>query len=735
MEEAKACECHCDAVFIARFDNIVIADRAARLCDVRYTASVSAFDVVAEREERIGTERYARERLDPMFFLFARKRLRFFGEELLPYAFCENVHIIIGNVDVDRVVAVGATDRVFEREREHLRMLAEPPDISFVAGKARAMYAGLLACTDTDSLTVFGIADGVRLRVFERDKSDKKVAACFFREVFVRRRAVFKECFRDLCVVARLRERDAEQVFFFDFFRNVVRVDLDDIVRAFTFRFEDSECFVCVTRCDHAVGYFASEHRSRFFVAYIGECNEVAVGRHAVCTTRTSVSRCERSELQVIYIIDLFECIGKRKTYCRTCRADVFERSCRRKTCCFFQFFDELPAVERIKEVDVAGTTVENFDRKFCVVFHVDLRRALVRVATIFEHEFFHYFFSFAEIAERHISCHIAVIYSFIIRCKMFFCQSWADDLCYNNNKGGYDMETCTLCPRMCNIMRKQTNDDIEGTLGYCKMSRTVRLAKAMLHEWEEPCISGSRGSGAVFFSGCHLGCTYCQNHDIADGHGKDVTVERLREIYGELVAKGAHNINLVTASHYLDSVIESLDEPLPVPVVYNCGGYERVESLRRLEGKVQIYLPDMKYMDSRLARAYSHAEDYPRVAKDAIREMVRQVGAYAMDDDGILQRGVVIRHLLLPGAVENTKRVIDWVASEFPSHTVLFSLMRQYTPCRELPFPALNRRVTDEEYQEVEDYLFESGIEDGFVQEEESADAGYIPQFDLSGI
>ncbi len=296
-------------------------------------------------------------------------------------------------------------------------------------------------------------------------------------------------------------------------------------------------------------------------------------------------------------------------------------------------------------------------------------------------------------------------------------------------------MEGCTVCPRMCNIVRKRTDDDMEGKVGFCKMSRTVRLAKAMLHAWEEPCISGSRGSGAVFFSGCHLGCVYCQNYDIAHGHGKDVTVARLREIYGELIAQGAHNINLVTASHYLDSVIESLDKPLAVPVVYNCGGYERVESLRRLEGKVQIYLPDMKYMDENLARRYSHAEDYPRVAKDAIREMVRQVGPYVMDDDGILQRGVVIRHLILPDAIDNTKRVIDWVASEFPPHTVLFSLMRQYTPCRNRSYPALDRRVTEEEYREVEDYLFDSGIEDGFVQEEESADAGYIPVFDLEGI
>lgn len=290
-------------------------------------------------------------------------------------------------------------------------------------------------------------------------------------------------------------------------------------------------------------------------------------------------------------------------------------------------------------------------------------------------------------------------------------------------------MERCELCPRMCKVRRS------EGESGFCKMSRTIRVARAMLHQWEEPPISGSRGSGAVFFSGCHLGCVYCQNHDIAAGYGKDVTVERLKEIYGELIEKGAHNINLVTPSHYIDLVAESLAGGLRVPVVYNCGGYERVESLRMLEGKVNIYLPDMKYADAQLAAQYSHAADYPEVAKAAIEEMVRQVGAYEIDEDGLLVRGVVIRHLILPGGVDNAKRVIDWVASTFAPHTVLFSLMRQYTPWGTLPYKELNRRVTDEEYQEIEDYLFESGIEDGFVQEKESADEGYIPPFDLSGV
>lgn len=295
-------------------------------------------------------------------------------------------------------------------------------------------------------------------------------------------------------------------------------------------------------------------------------------------------------------------------------------------------------------------------------------------------------------------------------------------------------MTGCNLCPRACNVERKLT-DEASGAVGYCKMSHTVRLAKAMLHEWEEPPISGTRGSGAVFFSGCHLGCVYCQNHDIAGGYGKDVSVARLRAIYDELIGKGAHNINLVTPSHYIDRVAESLAGGLRVPVVYNCGGYERVESLRMLEGKVDIYLPDMKYMDEQLAKRYSRAEDYPTVAQAAIEEMVRQVGAYEIDEDGMLVRGVMIRHLILPGAVDNTKRVIDWVARTFEPHTVLFSLMRQYTPRADLPYEELRRTVTDEEYREVEEYLFASGIEEGFVQEKESADEGYIPTFDLSGI
>lgn len=293
---------------------------------------------------------------------------------------------------------------------------------------------------------------------------------------------------------------------------------------------------------------------------------------------------------------------------------------------------------------------------------------------------------------------------------------------------------TCNLCPRGCNVVRKES-DKASSAVGYCKMSRTVRLARAMLHQWEEPPISGTRGSGAVFFSGCHLGCIYCQNHDIAKGYGKDVSVERLREIYGELIARGAHNINLITPSHYIDRVAESLTGGLRVPVVYNCGGYEKVSSLKLLEGKVQIYLPDMKYMDASLAKRYSHAGDYPTVAREAICEMVRQVGAYEMDEDGLLRKGVMIRHLILPGAVDNTKRVIDWVADTFEPHTVLFSLMRQYTPWGKMIYEELNRRVTDEEYQEIEEYLFESGIEDGFVQEAESADEGYIPSFDLSGV
>ena len=292
-------------------------------------------------------------------------------------------------------------------------------------------------------------------------------------------------------------------------------------------------------------------------------------------------------------------------------------------------------------------------------------------------------------------------------------------------------MSICNFCARRCGIDRSQH-------AGFCGMTEKIRIARAGLHFWEEPCISGEKGSGTVFFSGCNLRCVYCQNYEISTGgSGQEITLPRLKEIYSELIAQGAHNINLVTPTHYTDAVLASLEEPLPVPVVYNTNGYEDVENLKRLEGKVQIYLPDLKYSDDSLAIRYSNAPGYFAAATRAIREMFRQTGRYRINEEtGLMERGIIIRHLLLPGQVENTKRVIDWVAETFEPGDVLFSLMRQYIPHGKAEdYPELNRKVTDEEYQAVEDHLFDSGIEDGFVQDEDSASKDFIPSFDGTGV
>ena len=288
----------------------------------------------------------------------------------------------------------------------------------------------------------------------------------------------------------------------------------------------------------------------------------------------------------------------------------------------------------------------------------------------------------------------------------------------------------CTLCPRLCAARRTGTRGD-----GRCGMPSLPVVARAALHHWEEPCISGTQGSGAVFFSGCPLGCVFCQNGRISRGHlGKIVSVERLREIFLSLIAQGAHNINLVSPTHFAHAVGEALREPLGVPVVWNTGGYERVETLRALEGRVQIYLPDLKYADGALAQRYSDAPDYFEIAAAAIEEMVRQTGPYELGEDGLLRRGVLIRHLLLPGALENTKAVLDYVARTFPPGTVLFSLMAQYTP-QPGAEGLLARRVTGGEYRAAMAYMENVGIVDGYCQEAGSARAEYTPEFDLTGI
>ena len=287
----------------------------------------------------------------------------------------------------------------------------------------------------------------------------------------------------------------------------------------------------------------------------------------------------------------------------------------------------------------------------------------------------------------------------------------------------------CNLCPRRCGAERTE-----ETGGGVCGMPAGLRLARAGLHFWEEPCISGTRGSGAVFFSGCCLRCSFCQNRTIsAGGFGKAVSVERLREIFQELVAQGAHNLNLVTPTHFTPWILEALDPAPPVPVVWNCGGYERVETLRTLEGKVQIYLPDLKYALEGPAAALSAAPDYFPVAREAILEMYRQTGPYEMED-GLLKKGVVIRHLVLPGQLENTRRCIDWVAQTFRPGQVLFSLMAQYTPQPGATGP-MARHVTRAEYAAAVAYMENCGITDGFTQERTSAREEYTPDFDLTGV
>ena len=291
-------------------------------------------------------------------------------------------------------------------------------------------------------------------------------------------------------------------------------------------------------------------------------------------------------------------------------------------------------------------------------------------------------------------------------------------------------MYICNDCPRKCNVERKALTHKGKG---FCHMGENPVIARADLHFWEEPPISGTNGSGTVFFTGCNLQCIFCQNEKISRGKfGKVITISELKEIYKELIEKGAHNINLVTGSHFIDAIVKSLDEPLSVPVVYNCGGYESIDSLKKLRGKIDIYLPDLKYADNSLAKKYSNAPDYFETATNAIKEMYRQVGSPVFNEDGIMLKGVIIRHLILPGQLENTKKVIDWVKNNFKDGEVLFSLMSQFTPINTCNTDSLNRRITQEEYDIIEQHLYDSGIEDGFMQELSSASEEYVPPFEL---
>ena len=297
------------------------------------------------------------------------------------------------------------------------------------------------------------------------------------------------------------------------------------------------------------------------------------------------------------------------------------------------------------------------------------------------------------------------------------------DKFCFSR-----DFMKCNLCPRKCNTDRNVKT-------GVCGVGDTLKIARAAPHFWEEPCISGYGGSGTVFFSGCNLKCVFCQNHEISSGcYGKEITVSRLKEIYAELIDSGVHNINLVTPSHYAHKILESLDEPLPVPVVWNSGGYDSTETLRQLDGKVSIYLPDLKYMSEDTAKKYSLAPDYPAVAKKALIEMYRQVGPVKLDNDGIMEKGMIIRHLMLPGEAENTLDVIDFVSSQFGDN-VIFSLMSQFTPTHGCNIPELSRTISEEEYNKAVDYMYLCGMDNAYVQDFSSAKKEYTPPFDLSGV
>ena len=280
----------------------------------------------------------------------------------------------------------------------------------------------------------------------------------------------------------------------------------------------------------------------------------------------------------------------------------------------------------------------------------------------------------------------------------------------------------CNLCPRECYVNREA------GKTGYCRCPGVAMVAKTMIHKWEEPALAGEGGSGAIFFGGCTLGCKYCQNYAISGGPaGTPVDSAALRRMMEELIAQGAENIDLVTPTQYLPTILPALEPKLPVPVVYNCGGYEKAETLRHLEGKVDVYLPDLKYADNRLARVLSGAPDYFETATAAIKEMVRQTGPVVWEGDKVV-KGVIIRHLILPGFVDNSLKVLDWIGENFAPGQVLVSLMRQYTPVGCLPAP-LDRRITDEEYDAVLSWMYLNDLE-GFTQEADAADSQYIPDF-----
>ena len=296
-------------------------------------------------------------------------------------------------------------------------------------------------------------------------------------------------------------------------------------------------------------------------------------------------------------------------------------------------------------------------------------------------------------------------------------------------------ISNCILCPRQCGVDRNR------GQIGYCGMPGELLVSRAALHMWEEPCISGNTGSGTVFFSGCNLKCVFCQNHSIALGDcGKPITIKRLADIFLELQQKGAANINLVTPTHYIPQIRDALllakEQGLILPIVYNTGSYESVESLQLLNGLVDIYLPDLKYYSTELSSAYSHAIDYYQIATAAITEMYHQVGTPVFDEcTGMMQKGMIVRHLLLPGQTRDSKKILRYLHETYGDN-IYISIMNQYTPLPHVAhIPALNRKVTPEEYDKVVNFAIHLGITNAFIQEGETAEESFIPPFDLDGV
>lgn len=294
--------------------------------------------------------------------------------------------------------------------------------------------------------------------------------------------------------------------------------------------------------------------------------------------------------------------------------------------------------------------------------------------------------------------------------------------------------ENCLLCPRKCGINRST------GQTGVCGVSSEIKVARAALHYWEEPCISGKRGSGAVFFSGCSLHCVFCQNREISDGkEGKVISKERLSDIFIELVDKGVNNINLVTPGQYIPDIVWAVNDAksrgMKLPIIYNTSGYENVTELKLLEGIVDVYLPDFKYMDSTLSARYSRAKDYPSVAKQVLSEMVRQQPDVVIDDaTGLIQKGVIVRQLLLPGHVNDAKAVLKYLYDTYHDH-VYISMMSQFTPIALKDYPEINRTVTKREYERLVNYALEIGITNAFIQEGDVAKDSFIPAFDCEGV